>query len=163
MFQNFNYALNCNICSCSGRDSEPIFYLICWSPSPSECCFQVDCFLSSVLKQSHLAKSQVTSVADLRYIVCLPQHCYPVLAFCIFGIHIRGIVLYVLSYMCKRSSVFCSLINCVLDISVSESIDSQTSIGLLWYCIPWRHNSVDANSCPRQQPIAMITIACVPK
>ena len=43
-----------------------ILYLIIWCPSRLEYCFQVDCFLSSVLKQS-----QVISVADLRYIVSL--------------------------------------------------------------------------------------------
>ena len=132
----------------------------------------LDHFLSSLQvtwEPSHLAKSQVTLVADLE-ISWIAQTSLFVILY--FSIHICGIIWYVLQYMYERQSELSSLMNYVFDATGSGSIVGYLLVrGLLWCCIQWRHyrvdawrhNSVDADAWRRQQCIARKTIGCVPK
>ena len=129
----------------------------------------LDCFLSSLQvtwKPSHLAKSQVTSVADLEISWVVPTSLF---GFCIF----------LKRYMWYHMTCFITYLQRAVRILFIDELkvrchrlrQHRMYRGLRWCYIQWRHssvdawrhNSVDADAWRRQQRIARKTIGCVPK
>ena len=124
-------------------------------------CKSLDCFLSSLqvtLKPSHLAKSQVTSVADLEISWVVLTSLF---VFCIFlNQYMWHYMICFITYLQKAVRI---LFIDKLAVRCHRLRQHRRHRGLRWCCIQWRHNSVDADAWRRQQRIARKTIGCVPK
>ena len=129
----------------------------------------LDCFLSSLqvtTKPSHLAKSQVTSVAALEISWVVLTSLF---VFC----------MYLNQYMWHNMICFITYLQKAVRILFIDKLavrchrqrQHRRHRGLRWCCIQWRHysvdvwrhNSVDADAWRREQRIARKTIGCVPK
>ena len=129
----------------------------------------LDCFLSSLQetwKPSHLAKSQVTSVADLEISWVVLTSLF---GFCIFLN--RYMWYYMTCFITYLQRAVRILFIDELKVRCHRLRQHRMYRGLRWCYIQWRHysvdawrhNSVDADAWRRQQRIARKTIGCVPK
>ena len=147
----------------------PVFYLLSWSPSHLNFSPEsLDHFLTSLQvtwKPSQLAKSQMTSVADLGICwVALTS----LFVFCIFlNLSMRHHMVCFTIYLQKAVRI---IFIDKLSIRYLRLRQHRRHRGLLWCCIQWRHYSVDAwrhnsvyaDAWRRQQRIARKAIGCVP-
>ena len=154
-------------------ESGPVFYPLSWSPSHLDFYLQVTWSFSIFIPSDLRAKSLGEIPSDFGCWLgdILDRSNTIICNFVSVSIHICDIIWYVLQYMYERQSEFSSLMNYVFDATGSDSIVGYLLVhGLLWCCIQWRHNrvdawrhnSVDADAWRRQQRIARKTIGCVP-
>ena len=148
----------------------PVFYLLSWSPSHFIFCLQVtwqfSIFTPSDLEASHLAKSQVTSVADLEISWVVLSSLF---VLCIFlNQYMWHYMICFITYLQKAVRI---LFIDKLAVRCQRLRQHRRHRGLRWCWFQWRHyrvdawrhNSVDADAWRRQHRIARKTIGCVPK